>query len=916
MNFIKKDVDKTNIFLAIMVFIVSFVVYALTVQQTLSFWDCGEFIACSYILGIPHPPGTPLFVLIGRLISIIPFVDDIAYRINFISVVTSALTAMMSYLLTVKIVGFFFKGNQDKSFGKIIGYIGGVAGAFFVAFGRTNWSNSVEAEVYGMALALSVFLVWLALRYFETKGSLNSVKIMLLTFYLALLGVGIHMTVFLVVPICSIFFILKKEANNRDWLYICAFFIIELLMIIIFSDTMGAGMFKLFSVALALGLIILLYKKINWAIMIGIASVSTVMISFSLYFKVTIAAIIFFAIIGALARSKKWDIQWRKGLLIVFAAMIGVSVHLYIPIRSELNPRIDENNPSRSFDTLLYFLDRKQYGQVSMTDRMFNRRGSMANQFGRHPHMGFWSYFEEQYSQTGWSFIVPFFLLGLFGLYTAIKKRLEVGLPFMTLFLLCSVGLILYMNFADGTRYDYMTQDAYLEVRNRDYFFTPAFVFFGIAMGLGVSAVMMYVRDYFSGNDKMKKLGVYASSILVLLPAVSFAHNYHACDRSGNTIPYSYAKNILDTCEENSILFTAGDNDTFPVWCIQEVYNYRKDVTVVNLSLLNTDWYVEQMKNRYDVPISLTDEQILWYPYEIREDQFIYRPKEPFIDRPRKRKTFMNPSAFGGRVVKVQDMLVDEIVIENKWKRPIYFSSPPYAESPLNLRDHIVAVGLLYKLTPQVATTTIDVERSYDLFMNTYQYDNFENSEVYRDENATGVFVGVGVSAVRLYDEMIKQGDTTRAETLAYMLIDKYPEYWQMYTILGGVYDNRGDTAKTTTMLTELHDTLDIFLKSNPENLFYKQDLGLVKVQLGIRSSNQAMVDEGLSLTWQAFNANPNSNYAFRKLISVLGQVNRRAEMVEAATKFSEYKINMQDPLVQSLLGLQGGYPQGGQRGQ
>ena len=96
--------DKTNAYLAGFVFIATFIVYAITVQRSFSFWDCGEFIAVSSILGIPHPPGTLLFVLIGRLFSIIPFVDDISYRVNYISVITSAFTAKFSYLLTVKIV--------------------------------------------------------------------------------------------------------------------------------------------------------------------------------------------------------------------------------------------------------------------------------------------------------------------------------------------------------------------------------------------------------------------------------------------------------------------------------------------------------------------------------------------------------------------------------------------------------------------------------------------------------------------------------------------------------------------------------------------------------------------------------------------------------------------------------------------
>lgn len=903
MNIFKKDFDKTNAIIAFGVFLVSFIVYALTVQRSFSFWDCGEFVASSYILGIPHPPGTPLFILLGRLMSIIPFVEDISYRINYLSVITSSFTAMISYLITVKIVSYFFKYNNDKSFGKLISYIGGIAGGFFVAFGRTNWSNSVEAEVYGLALALSVLIIYLTIHFFEIRNSLNAKKIMIMVFYLGLLGIGAHMTVYLVMPVCAIFFILKGDTTKKDWLYVCGFFIIEILMILLFSNGLGAGLFKMFSVGLGLGLVLLLYKKIDWPILIAVVSVSSVMMSFSLYFKITLISIVIIILMALLAKKRNIIFDWKTALMIILVGVIGISIHLYVPIRSELNPRIDENNPSRSWQTFVDFLDRKQYGQTSMIDRMFNRRGSFENQFGRHPNMGFWSYFEEQYSSGGWNFILPFFILGIIGMVTAIKKRLEIGLPFMTIFILSSIGLILYMNFADGTKYDFATSDAYLEVRNRDYFFTPAFVLFGIAMGIGVSTVMMYLRDKFSQNVNLKKIIVYSSTILVLLPSFSLAHNYNANDRSKNNIPYVYAKNILDSCEQNAILFTAGDNDTFPLWCIQEVYNYRKDVVVVNLSLLNTDWYVEQMKNRYNVPISLTDEQILWYPYEFRPGRFGYRPKVPFNDRPRKRKTFLNPNGFGGKLVRVQDMMVDEIVIENKWRRPIHFISTPYAESPLNLRDHIVTTGLVHTLVadPQ---TSVDVNKGYDLYMNTYSYDGFGDGKIYRDDNATGVFIGVGINGVRLFDELIREGDTTRAMDIANKLMNDYPEYWQIYTIVAGMYDQLGDSTKAEETLVRLRDTLTDFRKYNSENLFYLQDLGLVTVLLGQRLNDQAQIDEGLTMLWQAFDANANSSYAFRKLITVLSQLERYTDMNIAAKKFAEYKINLTDPLVQRLLGI------------
>ncbi len=915
-----KEFDRANAILAGVVFVVAFIAYALTVQRSFSFWDCGEFIACSYILGIPHPPGTPLFVILGRVFALIPLAEDISYRINYLSVISSALTAMFSYLLTVRIVRYFFAKEERRWTNRVIAYIGGIAGGLFVAFGRTNWGNSVEAEVYGLALACSVAIVWLTLQYFERRGTMAAAKILVFVVYLALLGVGIHMTVFLVVPVCALFFVLKKEAETRDWLILSGFVILELLLIILFSDRPnGLRMFYVVSALALAAVLVLLYRKINWAIAVAIGSVSTIMLAFSQYLVVTPLAFGLLIVLGILSQSRGWKLHWRTALAVVFIAVVGMSTHLYIPIRSTLNPRIDENNPSRGWSTFVDYLDRKQYGQTSMVERMFSRRGAWENQLGRHAHMGFWSYFEEQYSPGGWLFIIPFFALGLIGVGMTIRRRLEIGMPFLALLLVCSVGLVLYMNFADGTKYNERTGDAYLEVRNRDYFFTPAFVFFGVAMGVGVAAVMTLLKERAVAlGPSAQKAAVVGSSALVLLPAVTLAHNYHASDRSDNFIPYNYAANILDTCEPNAILFTSGDNDTFPLWCLQEVYNYRRDVRVVNLSLLNTDWYVEQMKNRYDVPISLSDEQILWYPYEVRPGIEAARPKKPFKDRPRGRTTYLQASPFDGRIVKVQDMMVDEIVLENRWRNPIYFSSPPYGESPLNLRDHAVTVGVLYKLERDRPGQLIDLDRGYDLFMNTYRFDGYEDSHVYRDENATGVYIGVGINAVRLFDEFSRDGRKEKAKVLGEKLVAEYPEYWQIYLLLSDLYRQEGDTVRADQLVQQLHDTLTAFLASNPENLYYQQDLGMAKVELGTRLNQPDLVQAGIELTWQGFEGNPNNNYSFRKLFSILSQQRRYSDIQRAAEMFAEYKINLSDPVLQSVLTARsptGGVPPPGPTG-
>ena len=283
-----------------------------------------------------------------------------------------------------------------------------------------------------------------------------------------------------------------------------------------------------------------------------------------------------------------------------------------------------------------------------------------------------------------------------------------------------------------------------------------------------------------------------------------------------------------------------------------------------------------------------------------------------FVDRARRRKTYLWPTRINGQTVKVQDMMVDEIIIESlvkkdsgySLKQPIYFSGLPYADSPLNLREKIVSTGILYKLDMGEIKDKVDIERSYDLYMNTYKFRGYENSVVYRDENATGVTINTGANGNRIVEELLKLGEKEKAVGLAELIIESYPEYWQTYVQLADFYKKEGDTSKTVELLTQLRDTLVAFYDSNPENLFYLQDMGLTEVYIGQETGNQSQIDKGINMLWEAYNRNQNSSHAFRKLVTILAQNGRYTELREAAEKFAEYKINLNDGFLQQILGF------------
>jgi tetratricopeptide (TPR) repeat protein len=310
------------------------------------------------------------------------------------------------------------------------------------------------------------------------------------------------------------------------------------------------------------------------------------------------------------------------------------------------------------------------------------------------------------------------------------------------------------------------------------------------------------------------------------------------------------------------------------------------------------------MKHHYDVPISLTDEQILWYPFEYRPGLVGQRPKVPFHDRPRGMRTYLTAYAYEGNTVRVQDMMVDEIVIENRWKEPIYFSSAPYAESPLKLREHASAVGILYRLDREPMPGNFDVDKTYDLFSNTYTFTGMETPEIYRDDNATGVFLSEGSRGVSLYEELRRRGDTAKAQEIIEKIINEYPEFWQAWVVLADQVEREGDTARAMDLRWQLHDTLTAFLESNESNLVYMQDLGSTKIELGQLTGDSAMVEEGIQMLWDGYVGNKNSSYAFRKLVVALYQAGRTSELGQAVNMIAEYGRNMEDPYVQQLVSM------------
>jgi hypothetical protein len=761
-----------------------------------------------------------------------------------------------------------------------------------MAFGQTNWGSAVEAEVYGLAMALMTSIFWLAMKWFDYRYSPQGQKIAILISFLAILSIGVHLTVFLIIPIVTIFLSLKKETTRTEWLMVAAFFIFELLLIIILAgDFSRYKVFLGISGILGLALLFLLRQRIIWQVLLAFSAMSLIIVGFYPFMFATLG----WLVVSIFASFMTKKMFWKLSTMIILAGIIGFSVHLVVPIRSAENPSIDENAPSRSFDTFVNFLERKQYGNVSMTERMFLRRGEWANQFGDHARMGFWRFFKTQYSST--TLFPLLFLVGLGGMFYMAVKKPSWGLLFLVLVVIASVGLVLYMNFADGTKeYDIPADHAYQEVRDRDYFFQPAFVVFGMAIGLGIGGIMELVRSSTANiNARTSRFAVAASMLLVLTPLLPARANYFANDRSNNHMAYDYAYNLLSSCEKDAILFTSGDNDTFPLWCLQEVYGFRTDVRVVNFSLLNTDWYNWQLKNFHNVPISLDDDQILWEPFYLEGGEKIYKPEKTFFDRTRNRHTYLFPLPFNGQMVRVASMMLDEIILTNKWKYPIYFtsSSGDVRDSPLNLLDRCYRHGVILRLSRDTAKLAYDIPKSDSLFMQVYSYRNLSDTMVAQNENATGIALAYPEKLLDYRDYLLGQGDSTRADSVLKFAVETVPGYWRVRLTEREVLLREGDTAKAKEVEDELLAYQHGFYNKNPENVFFPQFLGMT--YYGLERNEQA--EKWLKLAWEM---NKDKEHTFRALMALLVTQERAGEMVRIAQEYLEYQE--QDPIAQQIV--------------
>ncbi len=363
------------------------------------------------------------------------------------------------------------------------------------------------------------------------------------------------------------------------------------------------------------------------------------------------------------------------------------------------------------------------------------------------------------------------FVIGLFGIWEIVRRRKETGLFVVILLLISSIGLVLYMNFADGTRQHPTTGRDYIEVRDRDYFFTPAFMLFGLAIGLGLSGLVHFVRDSIARlSPYLRKAILAACLILFLSPALALAGNWYFCDRSKNYVAYDYAWDLLMTADDNAVLFTNGDNDTFPLWCLQEAYGVRKDVRVVNLTLSNLKWYIKQIRDYMGLNLGWTDRQI--------DDLRPFRLRD-------------------GRTFRLQDQVADAI-IDNNPSVPINFSITVGGSARVyrgvRIDSMLTLSGLKFRFDRNTTQLSVDIDESVAYLQDSvrFRYAGFADTTIYMNETTRRVVGNIANSLFMNLEGMRRAGRTDDAIEVARRALRLSPSSNRIVRVLADLYVEKG----------------------------------------------------------------------------------------------------------------------------
>ncbi len=909
-NFMKtKGYKFYNTVVGWVIFLVAAIVYLSTIEPTASFWDCPEFITTANSLQVGHPPGAPLFMIMGRLFTMLASSPaQVPVMVNILSALASAFTIVFLFWtithMALKIVG---SDTSEPTLPQLIAILGaGAVGALAYTFSDTFWFSAVEGEVYGTSSLFTALVFWCILKWENEAEQKYANRWIVLICYLIGLSIGVHLLNLLAIPAIVLVYYFRKYSTTRNGVIIALAVSMLLVAVVMFI--------------LIPGFVIIA----QWFELLFVNGLGAPYNTGVVFYSLSLVALIVWGL--------KYTIQKKQVLLNtiilgITVLAIGYSSYALIVIRSSANPPMDQNNPDNAF-SLLSYLNREQYGSkplfygqyydapldtenpyskggpnyiekngkyeiadykqspnydskfCTLFPRMFssnpehvkeyqswaNIKGTLVKVTNREgeqqqiikPTFGenltfffsyqinwmYWRYFMWNFSGrqndiqgngdilngnwiTGFNFLdsirlgdqnhlptalannrgknkyymLPLILglLGLFFQFNAGNKGKKDFWVVMSLFIMTGLAILIYLN-----------QEP-LQPRERDYAYAGSFYAFAIWIGLGVLALY----EMLNRVSPAKISAIAATTIsLIAVPCLMANQNWDDHDRSGRFTARDFGRDYLESCAPNAIIFTNGDNDTFPLWYAQMVEGVRKDVRVCNLSYFQTDWYVDQMRRKaYDsdpLPIKFEHNQYVQgtrdviyvldqikRPVNLKEAVDFVRSEDPGTKLQQADNASFFPSRqlvypidkaavmannvvdpkdadkivprmeinLTGNYLTKDELMILDIIANNNWKRPIYFAITVGRDKYLNLQDYFQTEGFAYRLvpikTPSSGSGSVGSVRTsvmYDNIINKFKWGNMNDPKVYLDENNVRMSMNVRNSFVRLADGLLEEG--------------------------------------------------------------------------------------------------------------------------------------------------------------
>jgi hypothetical protein len=918
---------KVNNITGWIVFAIAYFTYLKTMEATVSFWDCGEFLSCAYRLEVGHSPGAPLFMMLGRIFSLFaPSKQLVAIFVNSLSALMSGLTILfLFWTITHFAKRLIAQSEEALSAKSLIAILGaGIVGALAYAYSDTFWFSAVEAEVYASSSFFTAFVFWAVLKWEDNADSPHADRWLLLIFYMVGLSIGVHLLSLLTIPAVVMVYYFKK-----------------------YTPSVRGGIIAFIVGCLILGFI--QFGVIQYIPIIASKFELLFVNSFGLPFS---SGALFFLLLIAVLMA--WLLIWsrKKGkyflhlgsLCLVFIFIGCYSSYVTYIIRSKADVPIDMGNPDNVM-TLIPYLQRAQYGSTPLIygpdfdsrvtaidddgpvyaavqkdgkdhyelvdhkstyeydkERFFPRiwdfndpnhinfyrsylgldkteaPTGLDNQkffWGYQMDWMYWRYFlwnyvgrENDFEGQGeandgnWiSGIKPVdrffgrgdidklpvfyrttpsrnqlyflpFIIGILGLVYQSKKDKKNTIVVGLFFFFTGIAIVLYLN------------NTPLQPRERDYAYVSTYAF-AIWIGLGVLSITHWLQKYLKGTSS-----AIAASLICLMaaPVLMASQEWDDHDRSQKTLARDHAFNMLSTCDSNAILITSGDNDTYPLWYLQEVEGYRTDVRIINVNLLGTDWQNDQLTFKVNDADAIP---VIWKPEQYRGGKLNYIPyyappnvpsdkyfniydvihffssgknqvtnssgdkmnflptKNIFIplDKAAILKSGIVPLKDSGRIpaqinfvfnnnnatrgaLALMNIIAGQA--QTGWTRPIYFAG---GVDKIGLDAYFQKEGILDKFVPETAEPAVggiepyaDLDKTLNMFLHQYTFGKADGNKVYYDEKNRLIFLVYRQNAAELAMTLVEKGRKADAVKVLDHFLKSVSEHSLGYDIL--MYDH------------------------------------------------------------------------------------------------------------------------------